>query len=223
MAYTITPLTEHTGAEVRGLDLANPVDPETRGALNRAFADHHVLVIRDQKFTPPQFMAAAQVFGDLFQHDKKELHVPGYPQMYFASNEQTVPGKRYISGETFHTDHSNHPAPPKATMLFPMSLPSTGGDTQYINMHNAYDDLPEATKRRIAGLKGVHVYLSKYSPRELRPLSEDSLKAHCRRQAFTHWCGPIQRTAAKRSTSIRCGSSRSSAWKTTRRSSWSPS
>jgi taurine dioxygenase len=172
--YTIIPLTDHIGAEIRGLDLTNRVAPETRAALNRAFADHHVLVIRDQNFTPPQFIAAAQVFGELFQHDKREMHVPGYPQIYYVSNEQTVPGKRYISGETFHTDHSNHPAPPKATMLFPVSLPSSGGDTQYLDMHKAYDDLPDATKARIDGLKAVHVYLSKYSPRELRPLSEES-------------------------------------------------
>jgi len=104
------------------------------------------------------------------------MHVPGYSQIYYVSNEQTVPGKRYISGETFHTDHSNHPAPPKATMLFPVSLPSHGGDTQYVNMHAAYDDLSAATKQRIDGLKAVHVYLSKYSPRELRPLSEDSAR-----------------------------------------------
>jgi taurine dioxygenase len=90
-----------------------------------------VLAVRGQQFTPPQFIAAAQVFGELFQHDKREMHVPGYPQIYYVSNEQTVPGKRYTSGETFHTDHSNHPAPPKATMPFPVSLPSRGGDTQY--------------------------------------------------------------------------------------------
>jgi taurine dioxygenase len=176
MAYSITPLTEHTGAEVRGLDLTKPVDPETGSALNRAFADHHVLVIRDQHFTPPQFIGAAQVFGELQPHDKKEMHVPGYPQMYYVSNEQTIPGKRYISGETFHTDHSNHPAPPKATTLFPVSLPSSGGDTQYVNMHEAYDDLPDEIKNRVEGLKAVHVYQSKYSPRELRPLSAESAK-----------------------------------------------
>ena len=39
MTYTIAPLTEHTGAEVRGLDLSKAVDLETRGALNRAFVD----------------------------------------------------------------------------------------------------------------------------------------------------------------------------------------
>ena len=176
MAYTITPMTEHTGAEVRGLDLTKPVDAETRSVLNHAFAQFHVLVVRDQKYGPADFTRAVQVWGELQPHDKKELHVPGHPHMYFVSNEQTVPGKRYISGETFHTDHSNHPAPPKATMLFPVSLPSRGGDTQYVNMHEAYDDLPAATRERIDGLKAVHVYLSKYSPRELRPLSEDSAR-----------------------------------------------
>ena len=102
------------------------------------------------------------------------MHVPGYPQIYYVSNEQTVPGKRYISGETFHTDHSNHPTPPKATMLFPVSLPSRGGDTQYVNMHRAYDELPEHTKQQIGGLKAVHVYQSKYSPRRLAGLNEES-------------------------------------------------
>jgi len=61
-------------------------------------------------------------------------------------------------------------------MLFPVSLPSRGGDTQYVNMHAAYDDLPAATRERVDGLEAVHVYLSKHSPRELRPLSELSAR-----------------------------------------------
>jgi taurine dioxygenase len=174
MGYTITPLTAHTGAEVRGLDLTQPVDAETRAALNRAFVAHHVLVLRDQRFEPPQFKAAAQVFGELQPHDKKDIFVPGHPDVYYVSNDQIVDGKRLIPGATFHTDHSNHPVPPKATTLYAVSLPSRGGDTQYVNMHLAYDELPEATKARLAGLKAVHVYLSKYSPRALAPLNEES-------------------------------------------------
>ena len=189
MAYTITPLTVHTAAEVRGLDLTKPVDAETRAALNRAFAKHHVLVVRDQKYEPPDFLAAVQVWGALQPHDKKEMHVPGYPQMYYVSNEQTVPGKRYISGETFHTDHSNHPAPPKATILYPVSLPSRGGDTQYVNMHLAYDGLPEETRRRIDRLKAIHVYQSRHSERKLMALGETD-RAHVP-DAVVH---PIVRT-----------------------------
>lgn len=176
MACTITPLTEHTGAEVRGVDLREPLDPATHAALNRAFIDHHVLVIRDQDFTPPQFKVAAQVFGDLQQHDKREHHVPGHPDVYYVSNDEIVNGKRIIPGETFHTDHSNHPCPPKATTLFAVQLPSRGGDTQYVNMHRAYEDLPQATKDRIKGLRAMHVYQSKYSPRSLGRIDDASLR-----------------------------------------------
>ncbi len=177
MSYTITPMTEHTGAEVRGVSLADDIDPDARVELNRAFANHHVLVIRDQDLTPEGFKKAAQVFGELLQHDKKETHVPGHPDVYYVSNDQIVNGKRIIPGESFHTDHSNHPAPPKATTLFAVSLPSSGGDTQYVNMHDAYDDLPDAMKQRIEGMKAVHVYLSKYSPRSLGLLTEESRKS----------------------------------------------
>ena len=175
-SYSITPMTGHTGAEVVGLDFTRPIDPETRGALWRAFADHHVLVMRDQHFGPDDFKVAAQVFGELLQHDKKEHHVPGHPDVYYVSNDEIVNGKRIIPGETFHTDHSNHPRPPKATMLFAVDLPSRGGDTQYVNMHDAYDDLPSETQARIADLKAVHVYQSKYSPRSLGKIDAASLR-----------------------------------------------
>ena len=175
-SFTIMPLTDHTGAEVIGIDFTRSIDSETRATLSRAFIDHHVLVIRNQRFWPEQFKVAAQVFGELQQHDKKEHHVPGHPDVYYVSNDEVVNGKRIIPGETFHTDHSNHPRPPKATMLFAVELPSRGGDTQYVNMHEAYDDLPDATKREIDGLKAVHVYQSKYSPRSLGGITEESLR-----------------------------------------------
>ncbi len=175
-SFSITPLTDHTGAEVTGLDFRTPIDADARTALNDAFVEHHVLVMRDQEFSPDDFKVAVQVFGELQPHDKKEHHVPGFPDVSYVSNDEFVNGRRIIPGETFHTDHSNHPRPPKATTLFAVDLPSSGGDTQYVNMHDAYDDLPEATKRKIDDLKAVHAYLSKYSPRPLGYLSEESRK-----------------------------------------------
>src|SRR5579864_6656925 len=172
--FTLRPLTEHTGLEVIGFDFTQTVDGETRAALNRAFIEGHVLVIRDQHFTPELFKAAAQLFGELQPHNKRERHVAGHPDVEYISNEAFADSKRIISGETFHTDHSNHPRPPKATTLYAVQLPSSGGDTQYVNMHDAYDDLPQKTKQKIDGLKAVHVYQSKYSPRVLSGLNEDS-------------------------------------------------
>ena len=78
-SFAITPLTDHTGAEVVGLDFTKPIDAEARAALNQAFVDHHVLVMRDQHFAPDQFISAVQLFGELQPHDKKEHHVPATP------------------------------------------------------------------------------------------------------------------------------------------------
>jgi len=175
-SFTITPLTDHTGVEVTGLDFRKPVEAENHIVLNRAFAEHHVLVMRDQHFSPQQFKAAVQLFGEIQPHDKQERHVPGHPGLDYVSNDEIENGRRIIPGETFHTDHSNHPRPPKATTLFAVELPSTGGDTQYVNMHDAYDDLPADTKTRIDGLKAVHVFQSKYSPRPLGRITEESRK-----------------------------------------------
>jgi taurine dioxygenase len=172
-SFTIAPLTDHTGAEVTGLDFTRPVDGETGAVLNKAFVDHHVLVMRGQHFAPGDFKAAVRLFGELQAHDKKEHHVPGHPDVSYVSNDEFVNGRRIIPGETFHTDHSNHPRPPKATTLFAVELPSSGGDTQYVNVHDAYDDLPEKTKQKIDGLKAVHAYLSNPRPRPLGYLSEE--------------------------------------------------
>src|SRR5262245_60959322 len=217
VSFTITPLTDHTGAEVVGLDFTQPIDIETRATLSRAFAERHVLVMRNQHFTPEQFKAAAQLFGELHPHDKKERHVAGHPDVEYISNDEIMNGKHIIPGETFHTDHSNHPRPPKATTLFAVELPTSGGDTQYVNMHDAYDDLPEATKRKIHGLKAVHVYQSKYSPRSLGKISARKVAAIYRRRVSIRWFARILRMAARRCSSTRCAWNPSLAWRTRKR------
>jgi taurine dioxygenase len=198
MNYRLVPLTDHeTGAEIFGLDLRQPVDAGLRTALNAEFAKYHVVVFRDQQLTSAEFAHAGEIFGELMSHHHKDVRDAGHPEVYRVKNEQIAPGKYRIAGGSFHTDHSNHPIPPKATSLFPVSLPSYGGDTQFVNMHNAYDGLPEATKRRIAGLKALHVFESKFSPRKLRPLDEQSAKEL---PPPIRWCGCTRRTAARRST-----------------------
>jgi taurine dioxygenase len=178
MQYTINPMTDHeTGAEISGLDLKAPMDDELRKALNAEFAKYHVLVFRDQKLTAPDFAHAGEIFGEIMSQHHKDIRATGHPEVFEIRNEQIAPGKYRIAGETFHTDHSNHPVPPKATSLYTVTLPSYGGDTQFVNMHNAYDDLPDATKRRIDGLRAMHVWESRFSPRKLRPLAEQSSKA----------------------------------------------
>ena len=102
MNYTITPLTPHTGAEVRGIDLNQAVDGETRAALNRALADHHVLVIRDQKFEPADFMPPRRSLASCFSTTRARCTSPAYPQMYYVSNQDGAGQARYLGRDLPH-------------------------------------------------------------------------------------------------------------------------
>jgi taurine dioxygenase len=171
MAVTITKLVEHTGTEVRGIDLAAPIDPVTREQLNRAFIECHVLVIRNQTLSPNEMVAAVQLFGEIFPQHNTRFALPECPEIHYISNLDKFPdGRHYIPGEGWHTDHSNDSRPPKATVLHAVQLPSHGGDTQFANMAAAYDALTDQTRRRLDGLTAIHVYQSSHSARKLMDL-----------------------------------------------------
>jgi taurine dioxygenase len=171
MSVAIVDLTEHTGAEVRGIDLAIPVDPETRVQLNDAFSRRHVLVIRGQTLSPHRMLDAVRLFGEVFPQHNTRFALPDCPEIHYISNQDKFPdGRRYIPGEGWHTDHSNDARPPKATVLHAVTLPSKGGDTQFANMAAAYDALPDVTRQRLQDLTAIHVYQSSHSARKLMDL-----------------------------------------------------
>ena len=173
MTLTLTKLSDHTGVEATGVDLTKPVDADTRARLNQAFTDHSVLVVRNQKMDPHQVLEAVQLIGEVFIQHNTRFALPECPSIHYISNQDKFPdGTRYIPGEGYHTDHSNDARPPKATVLFAVTLPDRGGDTQYVNMHRAYDTLPAATQARIADLQAIHVYQNSHSTRKLMGLSE---------------------------------------------------
>jgi taurine dioxygenase len=171
MTYETAPLSEHTGAEVHGVDLRTPLDTTTRTALNHVFIEHSVLVFRDQRLSPAELLAAVRQFGEVFPQHNTKFALPECPLIHYISNQDSYSdGRRYIPGEGYHTDHSNDERPPKATVLHAVQLPDRGGDTQYVNMYLAYDDLPAATKAKLAGARAIHVYQSRFSERKLMGL-----------------------------------------------------
>ena len=61
----ITPLSSHTGAEVTGVDLTQPVDAALREHLNRAFVAHSVLSLafRGSDYVPVSVNPSLPVLG----------------------------------------------------------------------------------------------------------------------------------------------------------------
>ena len=179
MSMAVRPLTDTIGAEITGVDLGRPVGDEMRSQLYRLFAERAVIVFRDQDFDPPRFAAAAQLFGTIIPEQFDNYRLPEYPLVSSLSNRdlETTGAHRAVRGEDFHTDHSNYAAPPKATVLYGIEIPEAGGDTEFAAAQAAYDDLPQATKQRIAGLKALHAYRGVRTDRKATALTPELLAA----------------------------------------------
>jgi taurine dioxygenase len=147
------------GAEVEGVNLA-ALDDETFRAVLDALLEHRVLVMRSQKLTAPQFLAYARRFGVPEPHVLDQFHHPDYPDILILSNvvKDGRPTGLADGGTYWHTDYSYLDIPARATTLYSIEVPKVGGNTLFADQVTAYDDLPESTKRRIAGMVAIHHY-----------------------------------------------------------------
>jgi taurine dioxygenase len=153
------------GAEIEGLDLAQPLDEATFAAVRRAFLESEgVLVFRDQHLSPSQHVAFSRRFGPLMIHVLKQYLLEGYPEILKVSNviENGKPVGLGDAGRNWHSDLSYAPEPSLGSLLYALELPAEGGDTSFANMYAAYDALPADVKRRIEGKRAAHSYSHSY-------------------------------------------------------------
>ena len=89
-----------------------------------------------------------------------QFHHPEDPNILILSNvkKDGKPTGLQDAGSYFHTDYSYLAVPARATTLYSRVVPKVGGDTLFANQQAAYDDLPEAMKKRIEPLYGIHHY-----------------------------------------------------------------
>ena len=104
-----------------------------------------MLLFRDQQLTDDDLVAFSRRFGDLDEAPVQETgqrFVEGHPEIYVVSNvvQDGVPIGSLGSGEAvWHTDMSYLPDPPKASVLYALEVPPSGGDTSFCSMYAAWD------------------------------------------------------------------------------------
>ena len=151
------------GAEIRGVDVRS-LDDATFAEVYRAWLDHNVVVVPGQDLTIQQFLAYSRRFGRIQPHPSKATRHPDIPEItLLGANKFDADGKLntaiYRRGaEGWHTDGAYDAEPFKATQLYALAIPSTGGDTFFANMYAAYDALPERLKQRLDGIRGAFTY-----------------------------------------------------------------
>lgn len=149
------------GAEIRDVDLRE-IDRDDFSGIYQAWLDHSVLLFRGQNLTDDDLIAFSKRFGGLdfapIQESGRRF-VEGHPEIYVVSNvmKDGEPIGSLGAGEaTWHTDMSYLQDPPKASILYALEVPPSGGNTYFCNMYQAYESLPGELKQRIEGLALKH-------------------------------------------------------------------
>jgi taurine dioxygenase len=160
------------GVEVTGVDVKT-LDDADFAPIYQAWLDHNVMVVRDQELTIEEFLHYSRRFGLVVPHPSKSTRHPEIPEITLLGvNKFGADGKLneaiYRRGaEGWHTDGAYDAEPFKATQLYALAIPSTGGDTMFANGYAAYEALPARLKERLEGRVGGFTYGGRRKSRAL--------------------------------------------------------
>ena len=150
-AFEIERLGVKLGAEIRGLDLREPMNGRTFEAFEAALIEHKVIMLRDQHLTTAQHVAMSRMFGELEVHPMRPQGE--FPEILVLDNHKDNP---VLSTDVWHSDTTFRKNPTKYTILRCQIMPQLGGDTLWASMEAAYDGLSDTFKTMIQGLRAVH-------------------------------------------------------------------
>ena len=157
----LRPVSDALGIEVVGLDLNTLADTEFEVVYN-SWLEHHVLLVREQALTDLQLVSFTNKLGEL----GAEVTVAnalewgtGEPGVLVVSNiiENGVEIGILGAGEAiWHTDMNFIESPTKASILYALEIPTTGGDTGFCNMERALQTMSAELRNRISELSIKH-------------------------------------------------------------------
>lgn len=176
---TTRPLHPKFGIEIEGLDLSQPLSEEGFAFVRRTFAEAGIALIRGQgHITPAQHIAFSRRFGPLEEHVLTQFLLPGHPEIFVVSN--IVENGKHIGahgGATeYHSDLAYLPEPSLGSVFRCLECPAEGGQTAFVSMAAAYDELPETIRRKLDDLDAVYDYAWSYDKRMAKirgPLSDE--------------------------------------------------
>ncbi len=154
----LRPLGEHLGTEAVGIDLSR-LDDDTFAWIERAFAEHPVLVFRGQELGAGDIAAFGRRFGLPRKHALVKYRHPDHEEVSWLTNVEEdgqIDWYGVKRATEWHTDSTYEEILPLLAMLHALELPSSKGGTMFADMRAAYNALPAAMKERLVGLVGLH-------------------------------------------------------------------
>jgi len=161
------------GAEIRGVDIAAPIDDQTIAEIRRAWLTHQVIFFPDQHIGPDEQIAFARRFGEItapsavlpsIDDDHKE--VVAFDSRDFKEEYQKS-GKHH----GWHVDITFQATPPAGSVFNVVKLPPVGGATLFASAQASYDSLSRPIQQLLDGLVAVHNfgYIGALTPKPNSP------------------------------------------------------
>jgi len=150
----------HIGGIVH-VDKEHLLDDQTIAAVRAALEDRGVLVFPRMNLTDAEQLAFTDKLGTRLNYNRK---APGSgaadeEDVYAITLDKKINFQpEYVLGTFFwHIDGVTIDQPlPKATLLTARKLSPTGGQTEFASTYAAYENLSEAEKQEVEGLKVIH-------------------------------------------------------------------
>ncbi|CUU58134.1 taurine dioxygenase [Parafrankia irregularis] len=154
----IRPMSGYIGAEIFGIDLTGPIEPQVVAEVRAALLKWKVVFFRDQHITPAQQIAFGRLFGQVTPGHPTLPTLEGHPEVFpLDSRAYADVSSEYQVRSLWHTDVTFVHNPPMGSILRGVVIPPYGGDTQWTNLAVAYETLSKPIRDLIDGLHAVHV------------------------------------------------------------------
>ncbi|WP_131767193.1 TauD/TfdA dioxygenase family protein [Candidatus Protofrankia californiensis] len=167
---TVHPVAGHIGAEITGVDIAQPLDEEAVAAIKSALHRYKVVFFREQNLDHAQQIAFGRRFGELtYAHPHDDAPPEEYPEIftvdprrfeerYGKDFREETRRRQYSYFTGWHTDVTAAVNPPAGSILRAEIVPAVGGDTQWTSLVAAYQGLSEPVQRFVDTLRAEHRY-----------------------------------------------------------------
>jgi alpha-ketoglutarate-dependent 2,4-dichlorophenoxyacetate dioxygenase len=155
--------------EVSGVDLARPLAPADRDALQQAIDALAVLVFRDQQLSDQQQLAFTLNFGEIEHAAGGHIAKPEESRLRAGMIDVSNLGRDgqpleredrrrmfNLGNRLWHSDSSYRAVPAKYSLLSARTVARRGGNTEFADMRAAYDALDAETRAEIENLVCEH-------------------------------------------------------------------
>ncbi|OZI66190.1 TauD/TfdA dioxygenase family protein [Bordetella genomosp. 11] len=150
------------GARIEGMDLARALSPQDYRAIEQALGRYGVVCFPRQRLDAAALKRFSENFGTLEVNVANLYHEPGIPEVMILSNivEDGKPIGLSDAGQDWHTDMSYSRTIAFSNVLYGIRIPMRDGkplgNTEFCNMHAAYEGLPPALKSELDGMTITH-------------------------------------------------------------------